>query len=127
MRRSTLATALLAGMVVLAANPALAEGDPTKGERIFKKCAACHVLEGSKKKLGPSLAGLFGREAGTVAGYKYSKAMKNSDIVWTAEVLDEYLTNPKKYLPGTKMAIFPGLKKAQDREDVIAFLLEAAL
>ncbi len=125
MRKSTLATALLAGMVVLAANPALAEGDPTKGERIFKKCAACHVLEGNKKKIGPSLAGLFGREAGTVAGFKYSKAMKNSDIVWTAQVLDEYLVNPRKYVPGTKMA-FPGLKKAQDREDVIAFLLETA-
>ncbi len=125
MRKSTLATALLAGMVVLAANPALAEGDPTKGERIFKKCAACHVLEGNKKKIGPSLAGLFGREAGTVAGFKYSKAMKNSDIVWTAQVLDEFLVNPRKYVRGTKMA-FVGLKKAQDREDVIAYLLEAA-
>ncbi len=124
MRKSTLATALLAGIVVLAANPALAEGDPTKGERIFKKCAVCHVLEGNKKKIGPSLAGLFGREAGTVAGFKYSRAMKNSDIVWTAEVLGEYLVNPRKYVRGTKMA-FVGLKKAQDREDVIAFLLEA--
>ena len=125
MRKSTLATALLAGVVVLAANPALAEGDPAKGERIFKKCAICHVLEGNKKKIGPSLAGLFGRDAATVAGFKYSKAMKNSAIVWTAEALDEYLTNPKKYVPGTKMA-FPGLKKAQDREDLIAYLLETA-
>ena len=125
MRKSTLATALLAGMVVLAANPALAEGDPTKGERIFKKCAVCHVLEGNKKKIGPSLAGLFGREAGTVDGFKYSKAMKNSDIVWTAQVLDEFLVNPRKYVRGTKMA-FVGLNKAQDREDVIAYLLETA-
>ncbi len=125
MRKSTLATALLAGMVVLAANPALAEGDPTKGERIFKKCAVCHVLEGDKTKIGPSLAGLFGREAGTVDGFKYSKAMKNSDIVWTAQVLDEFLVNPRKYVRGTKMA-FVGLNKAQDREDVIAYLLETA-
>ena len=124
MRRLTMATVILSGMVALAATPALAEGDPAKGERIFKKCAICHVLEGNKKKPGPSLAGIFGRQAGTFDGFRFSKAMKESGITWTPEALDEFLFNPRKYVAGTKMA-FPGLKKAQDREDLIAFLLEA--
>ncbi len=83
MRRLTLATVILSGMVALAATPALAEADPAKGERVFKKCAICHVLEGNKKKPGPSLAGIFGRQAGTFDGFRFSKAMKESGITWT--------------------------------------------
>ena len=124
MRRLTLATVILSGMVALAATPALAEADPAKGERVYKKCAICHVLEGNKKKPGPSLAGIFGRQAGTFDGFRFSKAMKESGITWTPEALDEFLVNPRKHVAGTKMA-FPGVKKAQDREDLIAFLLEA--
>ncbi len=124
MRRSNLTAALTAGVFALASHQALAEADLAKGEKIFKKCKTCHSLEEGKKKQGPHLAGLFGRTAGSVEGYKYSKAMKESGIVWDEETLDAYLTKPKDLVPKTKMA-FPGLKKEQDRIDIIAYLKEA--
>ncbi len=97
-------------------------GDVAKGEKVFKKCKACHVVDKEKNKTGPHLVGLFGREAGSVKSFKrYSKAIKGSGIVWTAETLDGYLENPKKYLKGGKMA-FAGLKKEKDRQNVIAYL-----
>jgi cytochrome c len=124
MRRSNLIAALAAGVFALASHQALAEADLAKGEKIFKKCKICHSLEEGKKKVGPSLAGLFGRTAGTVEGYKFSKAMKESGIVWDEDTLDTYLTKPKDMVPKTKMN-FPGLKKEQDRIDIIAYLKEA--
>ncbi len=97
-------------------------GDAAKGEKVFKKCKACHVVDKEKNKTGPHLVGLFGRKAGSVKSFKrYSKAIKGSGIVWTAETLDGYLENPKKYLKGGKMA-FAGLKKEKDRQNVIAYL-----
>src|SRR5574341_1606872 len=116
--RPLAATVLLAFFVVLFAGPAVADGDPAKGEKIFAKCKACHAVEAGKNKVGPSLAGLFGRTAGTAEGYSYSDAMKSSGIVWSDETLHKYLEKPKDVVPGTKMA-FPGLKEAQDRNDVI--------
>ncbi len=124
MRRSNLIAALAAGVFALASHQALAEADLANGEKVFKKCKTCHSLEEGKKKVGPHLAGLFGRTAGIVEGYKYSKAMKESGIVWDEETLDAYLTKPKDLVPKTKMA-FPGLKKEQDRIDIIAYLKEA--
>ena len=95
------------------------------GEKIFKKCKACHAIgEGAKNKLGPMLNGVVGKAAGSVEGYKYSKPMlakKDEGLVWTAEELDAFLTKPRTYLKGTKMS-FPGLKKEDDRENVIAYL-----
>lgn len=109
------------------ATAAVAAGDVSKGQKIFKKCAACHSLEAGKKKIGPSLHGVLGRTAGTAAGFKYSKAMKaygQSGVVWNDETLDTYLTAPRTVVKGTRMA-FPGLKKAQDRVDLIAYLKTA--
>lgn len=97
-------------------------GNSDKGAKIFKmKCAQCHSYEAGISKQGPSLHGLFGRKSGTVEGFSYTAANKNSGITWGEDTLGEYLINPKKYIPGTKM-VFPGLKSAKDRADLIAFL-----
>ena len=119
-----LIAALVAGAFLFAGQAAFAEGDPAKGEKVFKKCKACHALEAGKKKIGPSLAGMFGRTAGTVEGFKYSSAMKDSGVVWDEQTVDEFLAKPKTFIPKTKMS-FPGLKKEQDRADIIAYLKEA--
>ena len=109
------------------AAPALAgadAGDPAKGEKVFKKCKACHSVEPGKNKVGPTLFGVVGRVVGSVEGYKYSKAMlakKDEGLVWTEENLDKFLEKPKKFIPGTKMS-FAGLRKPQQRADVIAYL-----
>jgi nitrite reductase (NO-forming) len=98
-----------------------AKGDASAGRLVFRKCQACHSIEPGKNMLGPSLAGVIGRKAGTEAGYTYSPAMKSADIVWSPETLDKYLTDPAKLVPGNKMP-FPGLKTDHDRADVIAYL-----
>lgn len=105
-----------------AASSASAQEKAKQGETIFKRqCAACHTVEPGKNRVGPSLAGVVGRKAGTVEGFRYSDAMKNSNLVWTEETLQKYLADPKAFLPGNKMA-FAGLKKDADREAVINYL-----
>merc|ERR1712078_327715 len=99
-------------------------GDATKGAKVFKqKCLQCHTVPGpdAKNSTGPNLTGLFGRESGQVDGFSYSRANKESGITWTEDVLFEYLENPKKYIKGTKMA-FAGIKKANERKDLIAYM-----
>ena len=94
--------------------------DPVNGKKVFKKCAACHSLQEGKNKIGPSLHNLLDRNAGSVEGYKYSKAMKNSDVVWDEESLDKFLTKPRKFIKKTKMS-FLGIKKKSLRDDLISF------
>jgi cytochrome c len=96
-------------------------GDPVAGEKTFAQCKACHQAVAGKNGVGPSLAGIVGRTAGQVAGFNYSAANKNSGVVWKEETMFEYLEAPQKFMPGTKMA-FAGLKKPQDRANVIAYL-----
>lgn len=102
-----------------------AEPDVDKGKKVFRKCKACHEVKKEKNKVGPNLINLFGRKAGVLEGYKFSKAMKtkgaDEGLEWNDETLDAYLTKPKEYVKGTKMA-FPGLKKEKDRVNVIAYL-----
>jgi cytochrome c2 len=118
--RSTIlaAAAVVAGLAVA---PALADGDAKKGEKVFRKCKTCHEISETKNKIGPNLVGIIGRAAGSVEGFAYSDAMKNSGITWNAETIAAYVADPKGYLPGNKM-VFVGIKKTGDVEDLLAFL-----
>jgi len=96
--------------------------DSADGEKIFATCKACHQIgEGAKNAIGPELNGVVGRKAGSVAGYNYSDANKNSGITWDESNLAEYLKDPKVKVPGTKM-IFAGIKDEKKVQDLIAFL-----
>ncbi len=110
-----------------AAAPAtpIAGGDAAAGRLVFRKCQACHSMEPGKTILGPSLAGVMGRKAGSDPNYNYSPAMKQANIVWDAKTLDVYLSDPQKVVPGNKMP-FPGLKTEHDRADVIAYFTAPA-
>ena len=102
----------------------LAMGDVTHGEKVFKKCAACHsIVKGGKNAIGPALNGVVGRKIGVVNDYNYSKALVayGSDKKWTFEELNGYLIKPAKWIKGTKMA-FAGLRKEKDRSSVILYL-----
>ncbi|MGI9342115.1 MAG: c-type cytochrome [Gammaproteobacteria bacterium] len=100
----------------------LASADLKRGETLYFQCRACHTMnEGGPHKVGPNLWGMFGRKAGQGDGFAYSDAVKNSDIVWTAETVSAWLEQPADYLPGNMM-VFVGVKKPQDRANLIAFL-----
>ena len=120
--RNFLAT-LFGVTFIMSAGSALA-ADVDAGKKIFRKCKACHTLKaGGKSAIGPNLHGVVGRSAATVDGFKYSKAMKESGLVWDEATLTAYLTKPKEFLPGNKMP-FPGLKKPEQIENVIAYIIE---
>ena len=97
-------------------------GDVVKGEKVFKKCAACHsIVKGGKNNIGPALYNVVGRKTGAITDYKYSKALASYDKEWTFEELNGYLIKPAKWIKGTKMA-FAGLRKEKDRASVIMYL-----
>jgi len=119
---ASLALAGLVGSTAWAGAPApVPAGDAVKGKAIFARCAICHELKPGVNKLGPSLYGVFGRKAGTVAGFAYSPAMKAAKITWSATTLDRYVTSPAKMVPGNKMG-FAGLAAPADRANLIAYL-----
>ena len=117
---ASLALVGLVASTAVAGAPAPA-GDAVKGKAVFARCAICHDLNPGVQKMGPNLHGLFGRKAGTVAGFNYSPAMKSAKITWSSATLDSYVTSPAKLVPGNKMA-FAGLATPADRANLIAYL-----
>jgi cytochrome c len=113
---------LLAAIALLPFFAFAAEGDPAAGEQIYKRCQGCHSID--RNRVGPMHLGLFGRKAGSVEGFNYSKAMRESGIVWDEATLDKFLENPRGVVPGTKMT-YAGVKDAQERADLIAYLRQA--
>ncbi len=108
-------------LLAAGAGPAAAQ-DAAAGQKIFNQCRACHqVGDKARNLVGPVLNGLFGRTAGTVEGYTYSAANKNSGIVWDDATFRAYIKDPKAAIPGTKM-VFPGIKDEQRITDLIAYL-----
>jgi|LauGreSBDMM110SN_4_FD.fasta_scaffold67490_2 cytochrome c len=96
--------------------------DANRGAKTFKKCATCHTIgKGEAAKIGPNLYGVLGRKRGSFPAFSYSEAMKAKGGAWDSDSINQFITKPKDYLPGTKMA-FAGLKKPQDRADVILYL-----
>ncbi len=117
---------MIAATLGLLAAPAWSEGDPAEGEKVFRKCKACHeVGEDAKNKVGPILNNVLGQPAAQNPDFKYSSAMTEAaanGLVWDEESLTAYLEKPKEFMPGTKMS-FAGLRKPEDIADVIAYLM----
>lgn len=117
----TLAAALA---MTAAALGSASAGDIAAGEQSFKKCAPCHAVgETAKNKVGPVLNGLSGRKSGTIPGYSYTDANKNSGIVWSEASFKEYIKDPKAKMPGTKM-VFAGLKNEKEADDLWSYLAQ---
>jgi cytochrome c len=118
--------AILIVAMVTAGSAWAQSGDAERGERAFnQQCKVCHSIEkGGPNKVGPNLFGLFGRKAATAAGFSYSSAMEKSGIVWDDKTLADYLTDPKKVVPGGKM-VFMGIKKQDQLDDMIAYMKKA--
>jgi len=113
------------GTKTVATSSALA--DISRGQHVFNRCRACHKLtDSTKTRLGPNLNNIFGRIAGSAKNFKYSKALQEAEFPWTEQRLDVWLTKPASYLPGNKMQ-FAGVRNAQDRKDLIAYLRSATL
>ena len=117
---STTSSSMTSDQIDISALMAL--GDITHGEKVFKKCAACHsIVKGGKNNIGPALYNVVNRKIGVVDNYKYSKALSEYGKNWTFEELNGYLIKPAKWIKGTKMA-FAGLRKEKDRASVILYL-----
>lgn len=117
---------IAAAAALIAAMPGVASAaDVNAGKAVFNRCKICHRLEAdAPSPVGPNLHGLFGRKAGTLAGFNYSEAMKNSGVVWDEDSLTKYLRDPKGFMPGNKMA-FPGIKNETELQNLLAYLKEA--
>ena len=112
-------------LVATLASPAHAQqGDATRGEQKFVECAACHSVERGVNNVGPSLAGIFGRQSGSLVDFRYSAAMRKAKITWTPEVLSEFISDPQKRVPANRMP-YAGLTDAAARADLIAYLEKA--
>jgi cytochrome c len=125
MSRASTTVLTLATALALLSGAALAQNEvsPDEAKLAFNnRCRQCHVTKEGDNRLGPSLYGVFGREAGSAPGFGYSSAMKNADLVWDAETLDRYIENPDAVVPGNKMKPFTGISEAEQRAKIIAHL-----
>jgi len=111
--------------ILVTANAVCAQGDPSRGEKRFEECAACHTLEAGRHGVGPSLKGVFERTSGQAAGFQYSPAMRRAKIKWTPQALDEFIADPQKMVPANRMP-YAGMPGAAERQDLIAYLQKAA-
>ena len=122
MRR--LLTIVGAATLALAAPAHAQQGDAARGEQKFVECAACHSVERGVNNVGPSLAGLIGRHAGSLPDFRYSAAMRRSGITWTPDELNDFISDPQKRVPANRMP-YAGLTDAAARADLIAYLQKA--
>ena len=125
MTRTTMTVLPLAAALALLSGVALAqdEVDPEEARLAFNNhCRQCHVTNEGDHRLGPSLYGVVGREAGSAPGFAYSPAMQNADFVWDEETLDRFIENPEAVVPGNNMKPFSGIASAEERAKIIAYL-----
>ena len=110
-----------AAALVAATGTAHAQGDAARGEKLFEQCHACHSVERGTNDVGPTLFGVFNRKAGELDDFRYSPALKRSGITWTAQMLDEFVADPQKKVPGNRMP-YSGMPDGRERGDLIAYL-----
>ncbi len=128
LHKGFVAFAMMAGLMTpgtTASASAQDAGDPDKGRVLFNQCRGCHSLTaGGPRKAGPHLQGLFSRTAGSLDTYRYSKALQDADFAWTEDKLEEWLANPRSFLPGNRMT-YLGMRREADRKNLIAYLRAA--
>lgn len=123
--KTMIVSAMLLPAMPLVVSPAMASGDANRGKTLYARCATCHSLKPGVNMIGPPLAKMWGRQAGTSAKFNYSPAMKKYGKAWNTALLDAYIRAPSKTIPGTRM-VFAGMPNAKDRADLIAYLQQAA-
>jgi cytochrome c len=123
--RTALALSAIVALLIVGTQALVRAADPERGQRLFEQCAACHGLDDATDTDGPTLKGVIGRKAGSLEDFRYSAAMKRSEVTWTAATLDGYIANPQEYIKGNRMA-FAGISDPAERADLIAYLEQAA-
>jgi cytochrome c len=122
LRNSCIRQTVIAGLLLAGSATAALAADPAAGEKIFKmQCGICHAVAAGQNRIGPTLFGVVGRPAGSVAGFNYTADHKKLGITWDAANLDKYLTNPRAMVPDTSM-VYAGLKDDAERADLVAYL-----
>src|SRR6266545_8066279 len=116
---------VILALIILPYRAMAQPGDAARGERMYRACVACHSLEPNRNMTGPSLAEVWNRKAGGLPSFpRYSAALKSAGLIWNDATLDEWLKDPQHFIPGNTMT-FPGIRNAQQRADLLAFLKDA--